>query len=87
MQLRTERSLVTIGNRERPVVSVAVTPKSSPGYLIAGIALGVLLGFVLGSVVTLSVGDRSLAMVQALWNRLSGVTTDGERVHFEWLLQ
>lgn len=69
------------------MVSVAVASRSGSGYLVAGMALGLVFGFVIGSVTALIVGDKSLLFAQHLWNRLSGVDTDGERVHFEWLLQ
>lgn len=87
MQIKTERNLLNIGDAQRPVVSVAVRPRSSAGYLVAGIAIGVICGFVAGSLVTLVAGDKGLLFAQQLWNRFSGVNADGERVHFELLLQ
>ena len=70
-----------------PKVSVAIQPKSSAGYVVAGVAIGVVCGFVAGSVLTLLVGEKSLLLIQHLWNRLTGGDRDGERVHFELLLQ
>ena len=88
MQVKTERGIFKIGSQERPSVSVAITPRSTSANLIAGLAIGTLLGFVAGSVLTLMVGEKSLLLVQHLWNRLTNATnTDGERVHFELLLQ
>jgi hypothetical protein len=54
---------------------------------VAGIAIGAVCGFVAGSVLTLLVGEKSLVLIQHLWNRLTGGDKDGERVHFELLLQ
>ena len=88
MQVKPENSLVKIATRpDKPGVSVAIVPRAASGYLLAGVALGVIFGFVLGSVVALSVGDKGLILAQQLWNRLSGIDADGERVHFELLLQ
>lgn len=88
MQVKTERGIFKIGSQERPSVSVAISPKSPSAHLIAGIAIGTLIGFVAGSVLTLLVGEKSLLLVQHLWNRLTHATNaDGERVHFELLLQ
>jgi hypothetical protein len=86
MQIRTERSL-NIGDRRRPAIKVAIAPKSLPGYLFVGLGIGLLFGFVAGSVVTLVMGEKSLVMVQQLWNRLTSADENGERVHFELLLQ
>jgi hypothetical protein len=88
MQVKTERSLVKIGSRNnKPVFSVAIAPKAASGHLMAGLALGAIFGFILGSVVALSVGDKGLSLAQQLWDRLSGTADDGEHVHFELLLQ
>ena len=88
MQVKTERGIFKVGNQERPSVSVAIAPRSTSAYLIAGLAIGTLLGFVAGSVLTLLIGEKSLVLVQHLWNRLTNATNaDGERVHFELLLQ
>lgn len=91
MRNRTNHNVVSIqsGNSgaQRPVFSVAVASKSASGYLLAGMALGLVFGFLIGSVVTLIVGDKSLLFAQHLWNRLLGAEADSEKVHFEWLLQ
>lgn len=87
MQIKTERGLVKVGDSTRPVVRVALTPNASSGHLVMGIALGLIFGFALGSVVALSVGDKSLTIAQQLWNRVFNETEDDDRVHFEWLLQ
>ena len=87
MQLKTEKSLLNIGNRQRPSVTVAISPRSPVGYVIVGMGLGVVLGFVAGSALTLLVGDKSLLLVQHLWQRLTGGREDGDQVHFELLLQ
>lgn len=88
MQIKTERGVFRMGHQDRPSVSLAISPRSSAGHLVAGLAIGALLGFVAGSVLTLLVGDKSLLLVQHLWNRLTNATnSEGERVHFELLLQ
>lgn len=88
MQVRTERGIYKIGSQERPSFSLAIAPRSTSAHLIVGLAIGTLLGFVAGSVLTLLVGEKSLMLVQHLWNRLTNATNaDGERVHFELLLQ
>ena len=87
MRIKTQSSVSKDGDHQRPLVSVAIQPKGTSGYLVAGIGLGMVFGFILGSVVALSVGDKSLLLAQHLWDRLFGVDTDGERVHFELLLQ
>ncbi len=87
MRIRTHNAILKGGNQQGPVVSVAIEPKGRSGYLVTGIAVGMVCGFVLGSAFALSVGDRSLALAQHLWDRMFGVDTDGERVHFELLLQ
>lgn len=68
-------------------ITLEIAPKSSPGYLIAGIAIGAVSGFIAGSIVTLLIGEKSLLLVQHLWSRLTSGRQDGERVHFELLLQ
>jgi tetrahydromethanopterin S-methyltransferase subunit B len=85
MQVKAGRRTLEIG--DDPRVSLAIQPKSSGGYVVAGIAIGAVCGFVVGSVLTLLVGEKSLLLVQHLWNRLTGGDKDGERVHFELLLQ
>lgn len=87
MQVRTQHGLVNIGNKQRPAIRIAILPKQSSGYLLAGIGIGIVMGFALGSVATLLVGEKSLALAQQLWNRLSGVSENEDRVHFELLLQ
>ncbi|MEO6458642.1 MAG: hypothetical protein ABIO92_10300 [Chloroflexia bacterium] len=88
MQVKTERGIYKIGNQERPTVSLAIAPRATSAHLIVGLAIGALLGFVAGSALTLLVGEKSLLLVQHLWNRLTNATNaDGERVHFELLLQ
>lgn len=87
MQLRTEHGTLNIGNKQRPAISVALAPKTSPAHLLTGIAIGAVGGFVVGAVLTLLIGERSLLLVQHLWSRLTGVNEDGERVQFELLLQ
>ena len=87
MQIKTQRSVSAVGDRKQPVVSVAISPKAPSGYLILGMGLGLVFGFVLGSVLAFSVGDKSLLFAQHLWNRFFGVDTDSEHVHFELLLQ
>ena len=88
MQVRTKSGLFKIGKRQQPsTLSLAIEPSSASGYLLAGIALGVIMGFVAGSVLTLLLGQKSLLLIQHLWGRLTGMQEDGERVHFELLLQ
>jgi hypothetical protein len=92
MRNRNEHNVVSIQTRkpgpQRPVISVAVASRSGSGYLLSGMALGLVFGFVIGSVTALIVGDKSLLFAQHVWNRMFGVeAADGERVHFEWLLQ
>jgi hypothetical protein len=89
---RVAKMQVKAGNRtlelgSDPRVSVAIQPKSSAGYVVAGVAIGAVCGFVVGSVLTLLVGEKSLLLVQHLWTRLTGGDEEGERVHFELLLQ
>ena len=50
----------------------------------AGVTLGILFGFVLGSLVAMRVGDEVLEALSSLLDRLSG---RDERVNFELLLQ
>lgn len=87
MQLKAERRLMKVGEAPKPVVSLQISPKNPSGYLVVGLGLGVLFGFVLGSVVGMSMGDKSLLLIQSVWNKLFNVNADGERVHFELLLQ
>ena len=62
-------------------------PRSPSNYLIAGILIGLVFGFVMGTLVALNMGDKSLLFAQHLWNRIFNEEAEGERVHFEWLLQ
>ena len=88
MQVRTERRVFNVGGeQQKPTVTVAIAPKTVSSYLFVGLGLGLLLGFIAGSVMTLLVGDKSLLLVQQLWSRLTGTGANGERVHFELLLQ
>jgi len=87
MQVRTEKHQLSIGDHHQPSITVALAPRSSSGYLFAGIGIGVLIGFVLGSALTLLVGNKSMLLVQHLWTRLTGSAEEGEHVHFELLLQ
>jgi hypothetical protein len=89
MQVKTRHGQLHIGRQEqRPTISLAIQPQVPTGYLLTGVVLGVVLGFVAGSLATLLLGEKSLLIVQGLWNRLTRTTDeDGERVHFELLLQ
>lgn len=87
MQVKTEHGSFQIGDRSKPQFTVAIAPKSVPSYMFIGIAIGILLGFVAGSVMTLLLGNKSLILVQHLWQRLTGAAESGEHVHFELLLQ
>jgi hypothetical protein len=89
MQVRTERSLLNIGNGQRPAIHLDVAPRSSSGHLFLGIAIGVAFGFIAGTVLTALVGEKSLLLAQHLWSQITraSASADGERVHFEWLLQ
>jgi hypothetical protein len=92
---RTERTPLSIENRNpvlRPqllpaVPSAPLAPRSTSSYFTTGILLGFVFGFALGALATLVVGDKSLLFAQHLWNRVFNVDTEGEKVHFEWLLQ
>ena len=87
MQLRTRNHELKIGDQPQPVVSLHIAPRNSAGYLVAGMGLGLLFGFVLGSVFGVTTGGRGLLLIQDLWNRVFNVNPDGQRVHFELLLQ
>ncbi len=50
----------------------------------AGVSVGVLAGVVIGSLVTLWLGDAAVELAHRLIDRLSG---RGDRVNFELLLQ
>jgi len=71
------------------VAAVPVEPssKSSSDYLITGIVIGLVFGFILGTLATLIVGDKSVLLAQHLWNRISNEESEGDKVHFEWMLQ
>jgi hypothetical protein len=88
MQVKTEHGTLNIGNQKRPAISVAIAPKSATGnYVLIGL-LGLAFGFVLGTVATALVGERSLLLAQHLWTRLTGTgAEEGDHVHFELLLQ
>lgn len=87
MQFRTENSVLKIGNTGQPAISLAISPRSKTTHLMTGLVLGALLGFVVGSVTTLLIGEKSLLLAQHLWNRLTGVNENGDKVQFELLLQ
>jgi len=88
MQVKTEHGTLSIGNQKRPAISVAIAPKTPAGNFILVGALGVAFGFVLGTVATALIGERSLMLAQHLWTRLMGTDAeDGDHVHFELLLQ
>jgi hypothetical protein len=86
MQVKTEHGTLSFGKQPKPTISLAIAPQSSAN-LLAGIAIGAVIGFIVGAVVTLLMGERSLLLVQHLWNRLTGVSDEGDHVHFELLLQ
>lgn len=86
MRIKTQRSLSKDSGHEH-VVRLAIESTGRTGYLVAGLAIGAVCGFLAGSAFALSLGDKSLLLAQNLWERLSGVDSDGERVHFELLLQ
>jgi hypothetical protein len=88
MQVKTEHGTLNIGNQKRPAISVAIAPKSPTGnYILIGL-LGLGFGFVIGTVATALIGERSLLLAQHLWTRLTGAGADeGDQVHFELLLQ
>lgn len=88
MQVKTEHGTLKLGNQKRPAISVAIAPKSQTGnYVLIG-ALGIGFGFVLGTVATALIGERSLLLAQHLWTRLTGTgAEEGDHVHFELLLQ
>jgi hypothetical protein len=88
MQVKTEHGTLSIGNQARPALTVAVSPKSPTGNYILAAVLGLVFGFILGTVATALIGERSLLLAQHLWTRLTGTTADeGEHVHFELMLQ
>lgn len=86
MQARAGRKSFELKNQPA-AITLELSPKSSPGYLVAGIAIGAVSGFVVGAILTLLIGEKSLLLVQHLWNRLTSGRQDGERVRFELLLQ
>jgi hypothetical protein len=87
MQRKTQRSVASRGGGKKPAADVVGGPEGSPGYLVMGLLLGVVFGVLIGTALTALVGERSMLFAQHLWNRLWGVDTDSEQVHFEWLLQ
>jgi hypothetical protein len=88
MQVKTQHGTLNIGNQKRPAISVAIAPKSATGnYLLAGL-LGLGFGFVLGTLATALIGEKSLLLAQHLWTRLTNAgVEEGDHVHFELLLQ
>jgi len=86
MQVKTAQKSFEVKNQPS-AITLEIAPKSSPGYLVAGIAIGAVSGFIVGSILTLLIGEKSLLLVQHLWNRITSGHQDGERVHFELLLQ
>ena len=92
---RTQRSPLSIETGKpvagpQPLASVAgvaVGSRSPSNYLIAGILIGLVFGFVMGTLVALNMGDKSLLFAQHLWNRIFNEEAEGDKVHFEWLLQ
>ncbi|HST03384.1 MAG TPA: hypothetical protein VLQ48_01465 [Chloroflexia bacterium] len=89
MQVKTQHGTLNIGNNtKRPAISVAIAPKSATGnYVLVGL-LGLGFGFVVGTVATALVGEKSLMLAQHLWTRLTGTGADeGSQVHFELMLQ
>jgi uncharacterized protein YqgC (DUF456 family) len=88
MQVKTEHGTLQFGNQKRPAISVAIAPKTAPGNFILIGVLGIAFGFVLGTVATALIGERSLLLAQHLWTRLTGTEgADSDHVHFELLLQ
>lgn len=87
MQIRTKNRELNIGDQPHPVVSLHIMPRNSAGYLVAGMGLGLLFGFIAGSVVGVSMGGKGLMLIQDVWNRVFNISPDGQRVHFELLLQ
>jgi hypothetical protein len=55
-----------------------------PNYLLIGLVLGTLAGFLVGAVVMLQIGQQTSSAVQNLRARLLG---DNDRVRFELLSQ
>jgi hypothetical protein len=88
MQVKTPHGTLNIGNQKRPAISVAIAPNSATGnYLLAGL-LGLSFGFVLGTLATALIGEKSLLLAQHLWTRLTNAgVEEGDHVHFELLLQ
>jgi hypothetical protein len=89
MQIRTQRGVLGIADGQRPAIHLALAPRSSSGHLFTGIAIGVAFGFIIGSVLTVLIGEKSLLLAQHLWSQIThtSASTNGDRVHFEWLLQ
>jgi hypothetical protein len=87
MQVKTQHGSLNFGNKDRPAISVAIAPKSVPGNYVLAALLGIAFGFVLGTVATALIGEKSVLLAQHLWTRLTGATDEGDHVHFELLLQ
>ena len=82
-----ELSRVPLQSKIENPKSKIESSRSPSNYLIAGILIGLVFGFVMGTLAALNMGDKSLLFAQHLWNRVFGLDADGEQVHFEWLLQ
>ncbi len=65
------------------MVSMAGTG-TQPNYLMIGLALGTVAGFLVGALLMLQMGQQTAGAVHDLWVRLLG---DRERVRFELLEQ
>ena len=57
---------------------------AQPNYLMIGLVLGTLAGFLIGALLMLQVGQQTTTMVHDLWARALG---DHDRVRFELLSQ
>jgi len=62
-----------------------MTTREREQFFGAGVTLGILLGFVLGSLIAMRVGDDALDAFSRLMDRLLGGRRD--RINFELLLQ
>jgi hypothetical protein len=57
---------------------------AQPNYLMIGLVLGTLAGFLIGALLMLQVGQQTTTMVHDLWTRALG---DRDHVRFELLSQ
>lgn len=57
---------------------------AQPNYLMIGLVLGTVAGFLIGALLMLQVGQQTSSAVHELWTRILG---DRERVRFELLAQ